>query len=95
MYSLNRGFFCILWYLEICKHSHSLFIHPDTEKLVSRSQAPSRRRLVVFTKVVIQYQVAGARIKTVPDPLSPTLSGQWCAIHAVITCLSPQQRLPL
>lgn len=86
MCSLN-SFFFILWYLEICKHSHSLFIHPDTEKLVSSSQAPSQRSLVFFTKVVIQYQLAGARIKTVPDPLCPTLSDQWYAIDAIITCL--------
>lgn len=79
----------MLWYLEICKHSHSLFIHHDAEKLVSSSQAPSQRSLVFFTKVVILYQLAGARIKTVPDPLSPMLSDQWYAIDSIITCLSP------
>lgn len=63
----------MLWYLEICKHSHSLFIHPDTEKSVSSSQAPSQKRLVFFREVAIRDQLAGVRIKAAPSPLSPVL----------------------
>lgn len=43
---------------------------------MSRSQTPSQRQLVFLTKVVIQYQLAGARMKAVLDPLSPMLSDQ-------------------
>lgn len=75
MYSLNR-FFCLLWYFEICKHSNSLFIHPNTEKLVFGSQAPGQGRLAVFTKVATPSRLSGARIKAVPDPQS--LSDRLC-----------------
>lgn len=78
MYSLNR-FFCMLWHFEICKHSNSLFIHANTEKLVFGSQAAGWGRLAVFTKVVTPYQLSAASTRTVPDPQSLTLSDQFCS----------------
>lgn len=62
---------------------------------MSSSQAPSQKRLVFFREVAIQDQLAGARINADPNLLYPVLSDQPYAINTIITCLAPEQRLPL